>query len=104
MNRSTTLVNLVITTIFFAVTGVVGLLIAPIAFMGFDAPGSERNPLVWIAVLTVVSYPFLCFLAIAGGWILFALHKDRGATLCSLVPMVNIGVILTFVIAAEMFP
>ena len=103
MNRNTALVNLMLTTMFFTVTGVVGLLIAPIAFMSFDAPGSQYNPIAWMAALTILSYPILCFLTIIGGWILFALRKHRSATLCSMVPMLNIVVILAFVFAAEVF-
>jgi len=45
--------------------------------MFFDAPGSMNNPAAWINALIIVSFPFLCCIAVAGSWIVWAAHRHR---------------------------
>lgn len=54
--------------------GLVGALLSP---MMFDAPGSMNNPLAWINMLVIVSFPCLCIVSIAAVWIVYALHKSK---------------------------
>jgi hypothetical protein len=66
----------VIVTVVWGILALPGLLGAALAPMFFDAPGSMNNPVAWINALIVVSFPVLCFLSIAGSWILWAARKN----------------------------
>lgn len=44
--------------------------------MFFDAPGSTNNPAAWINAGIIVSFPFLCCVAIAGSWIVWAARRN----------------------------
>ena len=67
------------------VPGALGALLSP---MMFDAPGSMNNPIAWINVLAIVSFPCLCIVSIAAAWIAYARYKShptRGAMAAQLV-------------------
>ncbi len=57
-----------------------GLFGAAMSAMFFDAPGSESNPYAWINAGIVTSFPLLCLLSIALGWLLWAVQRRRAAT------------------------
>lgn len=52
-----------------------GLLMAMFTPMMFDAPGSASNPLAWLMVGVVVSFPLLCALSVAGSWMAWRLTR-----------------------------
>lgn len=57
-----------------------GLLAAALSLMFFDAPGSMNNPAAWINAGIIVSFPLLCFVAIAGSWVVWAALRNRAAS------------------------
>jgi hypothetical protein len=64
-------------TAIWGVLMVPGLVGAALSVMFFDAPGSMNNRVAWVNALTVVSFPFLCIISIAGSWIVWLWHKRR---------------------------
>lgn len=63
---------LTVTTIIFAL---VGLLAVPGSFISlfvFDAPGWEKNPFPFGVVVCMFSLPVICPLSIIGAWVLYA--------------------------------
>lgn len=65
-----------------------GLLVALFTPMMFDAPGSTKNPGAWLMVAIVLSFPFLCFLSIAGTWITWAVARKTPSRVAVIVQAV----------------
>jgi hypothetical protein len=63
------------------ITFVWGTLLIPALFsllfapMMFDAPGSESNPMTYLIIAFVLSFPVLCILSIVGTWVIFNQQK-----------------------------
>ena len=54
------------------IPGLFSLLFAP---MMFDAPGSMGNPVTYLMILLVASFPLLCAVSIAGSWMIWNRRK-----------------------------
>ena len=59
---------------FFLFPGLVGAALSP---MFFDAPGSMNDPIAYVNVAIVLSFPALCIISIAASWILWRRQKTR---------------------------
>lgn len=68
----------------------IGAFMALMSPMIFDAPGSEENPPVILLFSSIVSFPLLCIVGVALGWIAIARRRDRGALWFSLLPLLPI--------------
>ncbi len=55
------------------------LMMAGLAVMAFDAPGSERMWQPWAFVLAIWSYPLWLLLAAIASWVLFRFRRYIGA-------------------------
>lgn len=78
------------------------LMMAGLAVMAFDAPGSTENWQPWIFVLAIWSYPLWLLLAAIASWVLFAFGRYKTAvviggifTAPALVGVVWFGVLST---------
>ena len=45
--------------------------------MLFDAPGSENNPWLLVAVGGIVGTPVLCVVSVAASWVVFYVRRDK---------------------------
>jgi hypothetical protein len=90
MRRIFTALFLIVTTAIFGIAGLFGIIPAVFSCMIFDAPGSMANPLAWLFILVVGSFPFVCLGAIACGWTCYLARWDRWACLVALAPLVNV--------------
>ncbi|HYL26984.1 MAG TPA: hypothetical protein VEW74_04055 [Candidatus Nitrosotalea sp.] len=50
------------------IPGLLSLLFTP---MMFDAPGSASNPMTYLMILFVLSFPVLCIISLIGTWVVF---------------------------------
>jgi uncharacterized membrane protein YfcA len=62
--------------------------------MGFDAPGSNNNPLVWVLFIAVTAAPYIMFGCLIGAWILHWKRQPQVAVIVSTVPMLLMLVVL----------
>jgi len=84
--RGTKLFTIVINCFFFFV-GLIGIMMALMSAMLFDAPGSEKNPLVWILFATTVALPVSCLIScVTSLYVYFREKNYRKAFLLSLIP------------------
>jgi uncharacterized protein len=93
MRRIWAALFLIVTSVVFAVAGCVGIPLALLSCMAFDAPGSTANPLAWLLFLTIGSFPFVCLGSIILGWTCYYGRRDRYACLVALLPLVNVLII-----------
>lgn len=89
----------VLASISWGVLGVpsIGLALVIVLF-GFDAPGSETSLLNWIFVLSVVTFPIICSLAVS--YSIQALQRGNSRKACwvQLVPLPNLAVFTMFIL------
>jgi len=78
------------------IPGLVSLLFTP---MMFDAPGSASNPMTYLIILFVLSFPVLCIISLIGTWIVFNAQKrspERSLAVPQIViaclPLIPIGI------------
>lgn len=90
MSRTAAQVIVIIESVLFGGSGVVCMPVAPMAFMGFDKPGSETDPFIWLLVLTMVSYPVVCIAGVVCAWLLFRANRYTWACLVGALPIVNV--------------
>ncbi len=81
---------LIVTTIIFAMVGLLAVPGSFVSLFAFDAPGSEKNPFLVGAVLCVWSLPVICPLSIVGAWVLHARQKCKAARYVALLPLCSI--------------
>ena len=81
---------LIVTTIIFAMVGLLAVPGSFVSLFAFDAPGSEKNPFLVGAVLCVWSLPVICPLSIVGAWVLHARKKYKPARYVALSPLCSI--------------
>lgn len=90
MQKTTARNRLIVTTLLFAIGGVLGIFPALFSPMMFDAPGSTQNPFTVALFLSVISFPVVCLLSIVVSWVLYALDRRRAAWLFALIPLIPI--------------
>lgn len=95
--RNIAFVILLLMTFLYLAFAFFGALIAPLAFMGFDAPGSESNPVVWIAVISVITFPVILITSVCMGWIFFAIRKYKASLVSLLLPTIYLLILITIV-------
>jgi len=78
------------------IPGLVSLLFTP---MMFDAPGSASNPMTYLIILFVLSFPVLCIFSLIGTWVAFNMQRrspERSLTVPQIViaclPLIPIGI------------
>jgi len=68
-----------------------GLICAPIttmtAMFSFDAPGSEREPFVWMIFFIVLSLPLWFVVGPIAGWFFFWRNQQRASLLAASTPL-----------------
>ncbi len=75
-----------------------GLLI--IGAMAFDAPGSNQNPGLWVAVVSVLSAPVTILIVLITSWTLYAKQRYQASIHMLLLPLLHIiGFIIGIVLA-----
>jgi hypothetical protein len=94
---------LIVTTIIFAVIGLLAVPGSFVAMFAFDAPGSEKSPFLWGAVLCMFSLPVICPLSILAGWLLHAWRKYKAARYAALAPLCSILGFALMVVGALVF-
>lgn len=92
MQKTTARRWLIVTTLLFAVGGVLGVIPALFSPMMFDAPGSTENPFTVALFLSVISFPVVSLLSIVISWLLYAFDRPRAAWLLALTPLIPIFV------------
>ncbi|HEX8974648.1 MAG TPA: hypothetical protein VF817_04140 [Patescibacteria group bacterium] len=66
----------------------VSALFALMSPMAFDAPGSEKNPAVWIFFVSVITYPLVGTLSLIFTIISYKKQEYDKALIVSLIPMI----------------
>ncbi len=90
VRKDFTKVYLMITTGIFAAAGVLGFLPSMMAFMLFDAPGSENNPVIVTLFWAMVTFPVVCGLSVILSWYLYRVRQYFLACGVALLPLVNV--------------
>jgi hypothetical protein len=88
------LLFLIIATIAGGLLGLMSLAAVLASFFVFDAPGSEKNPYLLTMVWGIWLFPVTCAVAIAAGWIVYAMKQLKLARLVFLLPAVDFVVFL----------
>lgn len=80
------------------------LMMAGLAVMAFDAPGSTKMWQPWAFVLAIWSYPLWLLLAAAGSWILFSFRKYWAAVIVAIVFTLPIPILLGVLAVSSVSP
>ncbi len=68
--------------------------------MAFDAPGSDQNPGLWVAVGSVLSTPFTMLIVLITSWVLYAKQRYQASIYALLLPLLHIvGFIIGIILA-----
>lgn len=94
MTRNTAQTLLTVATGIFGASGCLCAPFAPFAAMGFDAPGSENNPVIWLLVIAMISYPLVCLGALVGAWLLFKRDRYQPACVIAALPLINVLIVI----------
>lgn len=78
------------------------LMIAGLAVMAFDAPGSEKMWQPWAFVLGIWSYPVWLLLAGIASWLLFIFRKYTAAVIVAGIFTLPIPAFIIFIAAASL--
>lgn len=81
---------LILLSIVVGVLGVLPAVPALFSVMMFDAPGSTSNPATIILFIATISFPLVCFGAIATAWELYRENRKWAGRLIFLSPTVNV--------------
>ena len=81
---------------------ILSLYIAGMSSMAFDAPGSEKNLLIWLTVLPIFIMPLSLLISIIGGGLCYSLKKYTCVSWLIKIPKYNlylvfIGIVITIV-------
>lgn len=101
MTGKLTFAWLVGSTVCWGMLGMLGCLLALATPMLFDAPGSERDPLTYLMMLSVLSFPLACGAAIVLSWLYHTQQRERAACWSTLLPLLSV-LLGTLTIAAGM--
>ncbi|OOM11676.1 hypothetical protein [Clostridium saccharobutylicum] len=86
---------IIVINIIFGLLFPFGLMVAMISPMTFDAPGSNKNFYNWIFFYATFSFPIVILVAIITSLIfLFILKSYKMAIIFSLLPMLNIIIVI----------
>lgn len=77
------------------------LMMAGLAVMAFDAPGSDKMWQPWAFVLAIWSYPLWLVLAGVAAWVLFAVRKHVAAVVVAGLVTLPVPLILLVLIGAS---
>lgn len=100
-NRRSAVIWLIVSQAIYALSLVPWLVMAGMAVMAFDAPGSTDLWGPWLFVGTVWSYPVWLLASAIVAWWLYARNRLRGAAIATSVPMVltAAALIVLFIVA-----
>ena len=76
------------TTIIIGVIWIPSLMLAGLSGMMFDAPGSDKNPLLWFFFFSFLAFPVLCVASVIASWLLFAHGRHTAASFIAVIPAV----------------
>lgn len=80
-------------TVVWCLAALFSLLMIVVSPMMFDAPGSEKNPVVIAAFWALVTFPFVVTGAIAGAFCLVEyLRRPVAGVLAILLPAINVAI------------
>ena len=68
----------------------IGVFVAAMSVMMFDAPGSTDNPAVILLFCSIAGLPLSLLVGVVSAWIAIARKRDRGALWFSLLPILPI--------------
>ena len=69
----------IIASVVWGVSLFIGVFMAMMSVMMFDAPGSQNNPRVIAMFVSVVSFPVLCLVSILATWLAWRFTRDASA-------------------------
>jgi hypothetical protein len=84
------IISLVLCSIIFGLIGIIGVFLAMMSPMILDSPGSENNKIKITTVISILTFPFACFLSIIISWILFNFGFEYRACLIFIAPLINL--------------
>lgn len=87
---------------FLPIWGAIGLITFPISLlsvMAFDAPGSENNPLTWIAFLAIFSAPLVIVVSIIGSIRAYKNNQYKRFLIFVLSPLANLIFLILSILA-----
>lgn len=83
-------ITLVLTTILYALAFVPVTMMAPLSLMGFDAPGSDKDPLVWLLVVAFLVMPVTLLIGIVAPWVALRHGRGKRAAFWAALPLLNL--------------
>jgi hypothetical protein len=83
-----------VSTIIFGLLFIPALGLCALAPMLADAPGSEKVPGVLLMIYSLFAFPVVIVVSLVAAWILFALGMEPVAGWVSLVPVLNVAMII----------
>jgi hypothetical protein len=75
-------------TIIIGVIWIPSLMFAGLSGMMFDAPGSDKNPFLWLLFLSFLAFPALCVASVILSWLLFTRGRHTAACFIAVIPAV----------------
>ncbi len=94
----------IILNCFFFFVGLAGIMMALMSAMLFDAPGSEKNPYVWILFATTLALPVSCLIScVTSLYVYFREKNYRKAFMLSLIPTIVIVCMVIDVTVIQLF-
>lgn len=90
MNK--TRIFLIVATCLWVLAGFAGVVPAMFSAMMFDAPGPSENPATLTLFWSTFTFPLVCLVAVALGWILHLRGKQLPAVLAALAPLLSIAI------------
>jgi len=69
------------------------VVMAGLAFMAFDAPGSTARLMPWLFAGSIWAYPILPLASSIAAWLLYSRGRTRGAAIVTTLPIVVVLVI-----------
>lgn len=78
------------------------LMVAGLAVMAFDSPGSAQRWEPWAFVLTIWSYPFWLLAGGVGSWVLFSFRHYKSAAALAVLLALPIPTLFAIVFASSL--
>ncbi len=89
-HKATTRLLLILITLVYSLIFIPITAMAPMALMGFDAPGSEQQPEVWVAVIGFLTLPLMLLIAMILPWWFYRRKSYPKAIIISCLPFINV--------------
>jgi hypothetical protein len=70
-------------------TGLLGIIMAMLSPMLFDAPGSEKIRALKFFFWCIFTYPLVCGMALGAGWMLYLNSNETAGVAAMFLPLVN---------------